>query len=110
MKIAEGIWRVVVTIRVPMQLVRRCFEMIRQLPAPRARAAVTYSDSFSTSTWLRVIRAMLTQYSRAKTMNMAIRLGPTFCIHSKPAWVASSSSCGRRDMDSRMISRISGMV
>ena len=98
------------TIRVPMQFVSRCLRMIRPLPAPNALAAVTYSDSFSTSTWDRVIRAIPTQYKRAKTINMAMRLGPTFCIHSKPGFSARSMILGFRTMDSRMINKISGMV
>ena len=50
-----------VTIRVPMQFVSRCFLIMRELLAPRARAAVTYSDSLGTRICERVIRAMPTQ-------------------------------------------------
>jgi hypothetical protein len=45
-KMEDGICRVVVTMRVPMQLVSRCFLMMRPLEAPSARAAVTYSLCF----------------------------------------------------------------
>ena len=110
MKMEAGICRVVVTIRVPMQLVSRCFLMIRPLEAPSARAAVTYSLSFRIRIWLRTIRAMPTQYSRAKMMKMEIMLGPRVCIHLKPGLVARLSRGSFRAMPSRMISRISGMV
>ena len=49
-----------------------------------ARAAVTYSLSFSVRTWERTIRAIPTQYSRAKMMKMDTMLGPSFCIQPKP--------------------------
>ena len=46
-KMAEGIWRQVVTTICPMQLGSRCFLMMRGPEAPRARAAVTYSCCLS---------------------------------------------------------------
>ena len=106
----DGICRVVVTIRVPMQFVSRCFLMMRPPEAPSARAAVTYSLSFSVRTWERTIRAMPTQYSRAKMMKMDTMLGPSFCIQPKPGLVARPSSGSLMAMASRMMSRMSGMV
>lgn len=60
-KMEEGICSVVVTIKVPIQFVNRCFLMILPFFAPSALAAVTYSLSLSIRIWLRTIRAIPTQ-------------------------------------------------
>ena len=75
-KMAEGICRKVVVTIWPMQLGSRCRRMIRPPLAPRARAAVTYSCCLSWGIWPRMMRLMVTQYSRPKAMKMEMRLGP----------------------------------
>ena len=84
--------------------------MMRPPDAPSARAAVTYSLSFSVRTWERTIRAMPTQYSSAKMMKMDTILGPRVCIQPKPGLVASASSGSLMAIASRIMSRMSGMV
>ena len=43
-------------------------------------------------------------------MKMEIMLGPSFCIQSKPGWLARVSSGSLSAVPSRMMSRMSGMV
>ena len=74
----------VVTIRVPTQLVNRCFLIILPWEAPKALAAVTNSCYFSVRICPLTIRAIPTQYNSEKTINMLISPVPTTLIHSKP--------------------------
>ena len=109
-KMAEGICSVVVTMSVPMQFVRMCFLMMRPVPAPRARAAVTYSLSFSVSTWLRTMRAIPTQYKRANTIRILMSCTPMMLIQPKPGFSARDCSGYFSVEASRMMMSRSGTV
>ena len=64
------ICRVVVTIRVPMQLVSRCFLMMRPPDAPSAGSGDILALTSASGPGSGTIRAMPTQYSSAKMMKM----------------------------------------
>ena len=66
-------------------------------PAPRVRAASTYSRFFTVSTWLRVTRANVTQLVIASTTITFTTLGPTTAairmasrIDGKESWMSAS--------------------